>query len=86
MLKNYQDEQSSLKLKLNELTTKNKTNLTNLERMNQFKKVLDKYLSFNELTKEMVNSLIDHIEISAPSIKEGEKTREVKIIYRFING
>lgn len=39
----------------------------------RFTEVADKYLNFTELTKEMINDLIDHIEISPLQIINGEK-------------
>ena len=42
------------------------------------------YLDNLELTSEMVNSLIERIELSYPEIIDGQKTRKVKIIYKFI--
>ena len=84
LLNEYQSEQKSLKYKLNEITTNNKETTTDINMARRFTEVADKYLNFTELTKEMINDLIDHIEISPLQIINGEKKREVKIVYRFV--
>ena len=53
--------------------------------MDKFLEVVNKYLDKLVLTPQMVNSLIEKIIISPTEIVEGEKQRNIRIIYKFIN-
>ncbi len=83
LLTDFQKEQKELNRKLEELTTKNNKYNTQFERIKEFRKIADKYLNFEELTNEIVHSLIDHIEIDVNTI-DNRKIKEINIIYRFI--
>lgn len=83
LLTDFQKEQKELNRKLEELTTKNNKYNTQFERIKEFRKIADKYLNFEELTNEIVNSLIDHIEMDVNTI-DNRKIKEINIIYRFI--
>lgn len=83
LLTDFQKEQKELISKLEDLTTKSNKYKTQFERIKEFRQVADKYLNFTELTNEIVNSLIDHIEIDVNTI-DNKKIKEIYIVYRFI--
>ena len=45
---------------------------------------IGKYLSFQELNREIVDQLIDHIEIGERTLADGHYRQSVKIFYRFV--
>ena len=83
LLTDFQKEQKELISKLEDLTTKSNKYKTQFDRIKEFRQVADKYLNFNELTNEIVHSLIDHIEIDVNAINN-KKIKEIYIVYRFI--
>lgn len=86
LLTKYQDEQKSLNLKLKDIDYKLTENLDKpLEKVKKFMEVAKKYLNYEELTKEWISNLIDQIIVSPPKIVDGKQTRDIKIIYRFLN-
>ena len=42
------------------------------------------YLDVQELDREIVEELIDHIEIGERSIIDGQRHQDIKIFYRFV--
>ena len=51
----------------------------------KLKQALKEYLNFDELTPELVNSLIDHITLSHVKVINGVKTRNIKIAYKYVS-
>ena len=43
-----------------------------------------KYLTLEDLDRETVEALIDHIEVGERSIVDGQRRQDIKICYRFI--
>lgn len=86
LLTKYQDEQKSLNLKLREIDNKLTENLDKpLEKVKKFMEVAKKYLNYEELTKELISNLIDYIVIGHVKIVNGMKTRDIRIVYRFLS-
>ena len=46
--------------------------------------IIKKYLDLQELDRETVDELIDHIEIGERTIIDGQKQQDIKIFYRFV--
>ena len=84
LLKNKQ-EQDILESKLKELLNQEEYLKLKLTDIDKFVEVVNKYLDNLELTPQMVNSLIEKIIISPTEIVNGEKQRNIRIIYKFIN-
>ena len=86
LLNKYQDEQKSLNLKLREIDNKLTENLDKpLEKIKKFMEVAKNYLNYEELTKELISNLIDHIIVGHVKIVDGKKTRDIRIVYRFLS-
>ena len=47
--------------------------------------VAKNYLNYEELTKELISNLIDHIIVGHVKIVDGKKTRDIRIVYRFLS-
>ena len=43
-----------------------------------------KYLSLEELDRDIVDELIDHIEIGERTVVNGQRHQDIKIYYRFV--
>ena len=43
-----------------------------------------KYLSLEELDRDIVDELIDHIEIGERTVVDGQRHQDIKIYYRFV--
>ena len=43
-----------------------------------------KYLDLQELDRETIDELIDHIEIGERTVIDGQKQQDIKIFYRFV--
>ena len=82
LLNKYQDEQKTLNLKLREIDNKlTKNSDKPLEKIKKFMEVAKNYLNYEELT----NNLIDHIVVGNVKIVDGKKTRDIRIVYRFLS-
>lgn len=46
--------------------------------------IIKKYLDLQELDRETVDELIDHIEIGERTVIDGQKQQDIKIFYRFV--
>lgn len=46
--------------------------------------VIRKYLNLQELDRETLDELIDHIEVGERTVVDGQKHQDIKIFYRFI--
>lgn len=84
LLKNKQ-EQDILEAKHKELLNQEEHLKLKLTDVDKFVEVVNKYLDNLELTIQMVNSLIEKIIISPTEIVDGEKQRNIRIVYKFIN-
>lgn len=43
-----------------------------------------KHLDLQELDRETIDELIDHIEIGERTVIDGQKQQDIKIFYRFV--
>ena len=46
--------------------------------------IIKKYLDLQELDRETIDELIDHIEIGERTVIDGQKQQDIKIYYRFV--
>ena len=46
--------------------------------------IIKKYLDLQELDRETIDELIDHIEIGERTVIDGQKQQDIKIFYRFV--
>ena len=46
--------------------------------------IIKKYLDLQELDRETIDELIDHIEIGERTVIDGKKQQDIKIFYRFV--
>lgn len=85
MLDKYQEEQKEINNRLNEIEDKFLKNSLNKKNILKLKQTLKEYLNFDELTPELVNSLIDHITLSHIKDNNGVKTRNIKMTYKYVS-
>ena len=55
-----------------------------VENIQQWAGIVRRYLNVQELDREIVEELIDHIEIGERSIIDGQRHQDIKIFYRFV--
>lgn len=55
-----------------------------VENIRQWAGIVRRYLDVQELDREIVEELIDHIEIGERSIIDGQRHQDIKIFYRFV--
>ena len=55
-----------------------------VENIRQWAGIVRRYLNVQELDREIVEELIDHIEIGERSIIDGQRHQDIKIFYRFV--
>ena len=55
-----------------------------VENIHQWADTIRRYLDLQELDREIVEELIDHIEIGERSIIDGQRHQDIKIFYRFV--
>ncbi|MCL2522507.1 MAG: recombinase family protein [Erysipelotrichales bacterium] len=84
LIQKCQTEQKSLTERLQFVEKQLEKSKEIEQNLNNFKEVINEFLDFEELTQEMVNRLISKIIVEYPIKENGEKTQEVKIVYRFI--
>lgn len=83
MSKGYEDEQSSLKTTVIELTAYIETAEQKSADVNAFINVVQKYEHITELTPEIMHELIEKIVVHAPDKSSGHRTQQIDIYYRF---
>ena len=85
VLDKYQEEQKEINNRLKEIEDKFLKNSLNENNILKLKHALKEYLNFDELTPELINSLIDHITLSHIKVINGVKTRNIKIAYKYVS-
>ena len=84
LAKNYENEQTELKQKVEIL----KANLSAAEESEKnvakFIALVKSYTEVAELTPEILNSFIDKIFIGAPSRIDGKRMQDVRIVYKLV--
>ena len=84
LLKNKQ-EQDLLELKLKNLKNSEEVVKNKLSDLEKLKNKLYEFIDNVELTPSMVNSLIERIELDYTKIIDGKKTKNINIVYKFID-
>ena len=84
MLATYEAEQETLRMKCETLQAQITAARTTSDNAKQFIRVVKKFTEMQELTPEIVATLIEHVEIGQAQIVDGVKKQEIKIIYNFI--
>ena len=60
---------------------KSRQDIANIE---QWAGTIRQYLDLQELNREIIEELIDHIEIGERTIIDGQRHQDIKIYYRFV--
>ena len=55
-----------------------------VENIRQWAGIIRRYLDVQELDRETIDELIDHIEIGERTVIDGQKQQDIKIFYRFV--
>lgn len=86
MMNKYQKEQKELTIKLKEIDNRLLDDLEKPQsKSKRFMEVAKRYIDYDELTKEMLNALIDHIVIGKIKEENGQKVRDISIVYRYLS-
>ncbi|MDE6519891.1 MAG: recombinase family protein [Ruminococcus sp.] len=83
MSKGYEDEQSSLKVTVAELSDYIDATEQKSSDVTAFIKVVQRYEHIMELTPEIMHELIEKIVVHAPDKSSGHRTHQIDIYYRF---
>lgn len=84
LLAEYEDEQKTLMLSVDDAEQKLSAYEEDSTRLDQFFALAKKYTDFSELTTPMINEFIDKILIHAPEKVDGDRVQEVEIYLKFI--
>lgn len=84
MLAQFETEQDSLRSRCETLRAKITAARTTSDKAKQFIRVVKRFTEMQELTPEIVATLIERVEIGQAQVMDGEKKQEIKIVYNFI--
>jgi hypothetical protein len=84
MLANYEAEQETLREKCKTLQAQISAARTTSDNAKQFIRVVRRFTEMQELTPEIVATLIERVEVGQAQKVDGVKKQEIKIIYNFI--
>ena len=84
MLTKYETEQETLRSKCEQLQTQITAAKTTSDNAKQFIRMVRKFTDIQELTPEIVATLIERVEVRQAQVIDGVKKQEIKIIYNFI--
>ncbi|HNZ49717.1 MAG TPA: recombinase family protein [Candidatus Hydrogenedentes bacterium] len=84
MLAKYEAEQETLRTKCEKLQEQIAAARTTSDNAKQFIRVVRKFTEMQELTPEIVSTLIERVEVGQAQMVDGVKKQEIKIIYNFI--
>lgn len=84
MSKEYENEQQSLKDKIEQLSQAVVQIEDEEQNIKEFKKLVSRYTQMQELSMELVHSLIERIEIGEKETINNKKVKEVKIVYKLL--
>ena len=84
MLTTYEAEQETLREKCKTLQAQISAARTTSDNAKQFIRVVRRFTEMQELTPEIVATLIDRVEVGQAQVVDGVKKQEIKIIYNFI--
>ena len=84
MLTTYETEQETLREKCKTLQAQISAARSTSDNAKQFIRVVRRFTEMQELTPEIVATLIERVEIGQAQVVDGVKRQEIKIIYNFI--
>ena len=84
MLGKYEAEQETLRSRCQELQAQITAAKTTSDNAKQFIRMVRKFTDIQELTAEIVATLIERVEVGQAQVIDGVKKQEIKIIYNFI--
>lgn len=84
MLAQYETEQEGLRSRCESLRAEISAARTTSDKAKQFIRVVKRFTEMQELTPEIVATLIERVEIGQAHVVDGEKKQEIKIVYNFI--
>ena len=84
MLGKYEAEQETLRSRCVELQAQITAAKTTSDNAKQFIRTVRKFTDIQELTPEIVSTLIERVEVGQAQMIDGVKKQDVKIIYNFI--
>lgn len=84
MLTKYEEEQEILRAKCEKLQVQITAARTTSDNAKQFIRVVRKFTEMQELTPEIIATLIERVEVGQAQVIDGVKKQEIKIIYNFI--
>ena len=84
MLTTYEAKQGELRAKCEKLQTQITAARTTSDNAKQFIRVVKKFTEMQELTPEIVATLIERVEVGQAQKVDGVKKQEIKILYNFI--
>lgn len=82
--KDYEIEQSKLKLEVDGLEARLSKQKEDIENIQKFLEIVRKYTTLGSLTPSIVNELVARIEIHKPDKSTGKRTQQIDIYYRFV--
>ena len=84
MLSSYEAEQEGLRVRCVVLQAEITAARETSDNAKQFIKVVRKFTQMQELTPEIVSTLIERVEVGQAQEVDGVKKQDIKIIYNFI--
>jgi len=84
MLATYEDEQATLRARLEEVRTLIATEHETTEGAEHFIRLIKQFSEITELTDEIVATLIQKVEVHEPVKVDGKKQQEITVHYNFI--
>lgn len=84
MLTSYETEQETLRAKCETLQKEITAARITSDKARQFIRMVKKFTEIQELTPEIVSTLIERVEIGQAQVLDGVKKQEIKIIYNFV--
>lgn len=84
LVQNAERERQQKTERLSQLQAKIDRHEQNCANIQQWAALIRRHLSLQELDRETVEELIDHIEIGERAVVNSQKRQDVKIYYRFV--
>ena len=84
MLATYEAEQNTLRSKCDAFRAEITAARTTSDKAKQFIRVVKRFTEMQELTPEIVATLIERVEVGQAQVVDGEKKQEIRIVYNFI--
>lgn len=85
LLKDYTQEKQVLTERSEAITAELGKADDSAESLRKLTQLAAEYVDSTELTAEIVCKLIERIELHRPEVASGKQTREIRIVYRFVN-